>query len=743
MRPTWLTFADLHKRITSRLAALRTAALAGGALLLVSGGLHAASPTIVAGEPARVDTIAEAKRIATNVWQSEAAAVAIALPAPTGAESEELFRENAKAMQMRGKRVQVGFFRDAQVLAPEQPTSSQWAWTTLGDGRKAVVLEVSSPGAAALRVGFRAAQWPAGSQLRALGNAVGDALNSHPTMLALGGDHRAGETVWSPALPGDTQRLEWVFPAGMDVSLTLAGVSHMVAHPLTQAVPLPKLDRDIGSAGTCNSNVACIQSPSVALQQAFASVAKMVYTESGRSFRCTGTLLNDTDTATQIPWFITGNHCFENIVADSNGNAIPGQRLKTAEEMGVVARTLNTYWNFQASTCAGNTSPSTQLRAGGSSFVTNNDGMDMLFLRLSEQPPSVAFYAGWISDPVPGGLAVTAIHHPAGDLKKISQGAVAANPYVTLTISTSLRRESYVEAAWTQGVTEPGSSGSGIFNRQTLSGSDGYFFRGTLWGGVSSCSARFEPDYYSRVDRYINQLAAFLTPNSSGGIVPQTGWYWNAAESGRGFFIERRGTKIFMSGYYYADNGRATWFVAEGTQSGNSMTAPMSGVSGGQTLTGPYVAPTNAVTLGTVTLDMTSTTTATLRWPGGTVALSRFPFGGAGSGTPESGWWWNAAESGRGYSIEIQGNTLFMVGFMYDDAGNPIWYLSSGAMSSTTSYQSVWQLAANGQTLTGAYRAPVVLNSNVGGIVINFTSTRTANLTLPNGRVIQLTRYEF
>jgi hypothetical protein len=337
---------------------------------------------------------------------------------------------------------------------------------------------------------------------------------------------------------------------------------------------------------------------------------------------------------------------------------------------------------------------------------------------------------------------VTGIHHPGGDLKKISQGAVTAgNPFRTISISTSFQQASYVEVRWTDGVTEQGSSGSGIFNRPTAS--EPYFFRGSLWGGVSSCSAATEPDYYSRMDQYYSaQLAQFLAPGS-GGITIQNGWWWNSSESGRGFFIERRGNNVFMAGYYYEPDGRNTWFVAFGPVSGNSYSANMLAVRGGQTLTGAYRPPQPATSIGTVQIDFTSATTATMRWPGGTTPLQRFTFGGAGSGAAENGWWWNSGEDGRGFSVEVQGNTMFMVGYMYDDVGNPVWYISSGALSNVTTYQGVWQLVANGQALGAPYRAPVVLNPNVGGVVMSFTSTRTANLTLPTGRVIPLTRFDF
>ena len=36
---------------------------------------------------------------------------------------------------------------------------------------------------------------------------------------------------------------------------------------------------------------------------------------------------------------------------------------------------------------------------------------------------------------------------------------------------------------------------------------------------------------------------------------------------------------------------------------------------------------------------------------------------------PQTGWWWNPAESGRGFSIESSGNNLFMAAYLYDVSG--------------------------------------------------------------------------
>ena len=232
---------------------------------------------------------------------------------------------------------------------------------------------------------------------------------------------------------------------------------------------------------------------------------------------------------------------------------------------------------------------------------------------------------------------------------------------------------------------------------------------------------------------------------------PQSGWWWYPQQDGRGFGIEVQGNNMFMSGYLYDDSGRATWMVAEGKVSfdGSLFSSTLYQVQNGQTLTGEYKKPTVSNFPGAITLSFTSARNGTLSWPGGIIPIQRFDdVIGSSSGTtpafvPENGWWWSADESGRGYFMEFKNNFAFIAGYMYDSNGRPVWYLAQGAMVAPTLFSSNWYEVANGQTLTGTYKAPIIINSTVGLISILFQSTTTALLTLPNGRQISITRQRY
>jgi hypothetical protein len=111
------------------------------------------------------------------------------------------------------------------------------------------------------------------------------------------------------------------------------------------------------------------------------------------------------------------------------------------------------------------------------------------------------------------------------------------------------------------------------------------------------------------------------------------------------------------------------------------------------------------------------------------VLLATGLFAGSASAVlPDSGWYFNPAESGRGFNIEIQGDTLFIAGFLYDTAGNPIWIFSGGPMSSDSTFSAAAYQTANGQPLGGAYHAETLVPFGMASVI--FLTTTTAAITV-------------
>ena len=232
---------------------------------------------------------------------------------------------------------------------------------------------------------------------------------------------------------------------------------------------------------------------------------------------------------------------------------------------------------------------------------------------------------------------------------------------------------------------------------------------------------------------------------------PQTGWWWNPAEGGRGFSIEEQGGHIFFAAFQYDASGRSTWNVASGPTSldGSLFTGDLLGVSGGQTLGGPYAGFPNVSNAGSITLNFTDALHGTMTWPGGTVPIERQPFvpgsldAPALANQPESGWWWNPNESGRGFFIEWQGAWVDFVGYMYDDSGNPVWYIGVYQLTDPRTITGSWWTYANGQSMFGPYKPATQTSNTFAPVSITFSASDTAIMTLPNNRTTALTRQRF
>ncbi|NJD87665.1 MAG: hypothetical protein FIB05_06595 [Betaproteobacteria bacterium] len=234
---------------------------------------------------------------------------------------------------------------------------------------------------------------------------------------------------------------------------------------------------------------------------------------------------------------------------------------------------------------------------------------------------------------------------------------------------------------------------------------------------------------------------------------PQTGWWWNAAEDGRGYTIESTGDKLFFAAYLYDVSGRSTWYIAAGPTSidGSLFVGNLESYTNGQSLSGAFRSPVRPPVLnGQVTLAFNDEHHGTLIWPGGTVAIDRMEWGVGGvnavpqANQPENGWWLSGLDDGRGFFIEWQAGIGFMAGFMYDDAGAPVWYIAANPLSANAQvFSSNWEQYTNGQTLTGTYRPPNRPPTLVGPATIQFSGPANAVMTMPGGRQVTLTRYRF
>ena len=435
------------------------------------------------------------------------------------------------------KRTTIGIHRDPLSESdPPLPGARPLQWLAATDGGRVAQLLVESPGASALRSALVARDLPEGTEIRFASSFAG-ALSNGPIAgnAILEASRRHGQ-YWSPVTEGDAQRIEILIPDGADVDrvrVTLASASHLVASPAARFK-----NGTSGVAEPCNEDVICVAEANPAIANAASSVAKMVFTEDGVTYLCTATLIRGLQRTAQVPYLYSAAHCVDTQSA---------------------AATLNTFWFFDAATCGEQFARAYRQLSGGATLLYANASTDAALLRLKESPPEGAWFAGWDLAPLPEGTAIVALHHPAGDLKKISIGQA-------LGVTQATGGASYTTAGWISGSTEGGSSGSGLF---TLSDGE-YVLRGALKGGSASCSnsgSLANPanrDFYSRLDLEGANLAAWL----SGGAAPMgdyTDLWWNPDEPGWGLAVLQHANNHVVAVWLtYDRDNRAAWLILPG-----------------------------------------------------------------------------------------------------------------------------------------------------------------------------------
>lgn len=96
--------------------------------------------------------------------------------------------------------------------------------------------------------------------------------------------------------------------------------------------------------------------------------------------------------------------------------------------------------------------------------------------------------------------------------------------------------------------------------------------------------------------------------------------------------------------------------------------------------------------------------------------------------SPLTGLWWNANESGWGATITQQSNILFVTMFVYDTAGNPLWYTVSCTISAASCVGEMIKFSG-GATPTTTWNGSGVTFSKVGTMTLNFTGNDTGTMS--------------
>jgi lysyl endopeptidase len=224
------------------------------------------------------------------------------------------------------------------------------------------------------------------------------------------------------------------------------------------------------------------------------SVVKIITFRESEAIMCTGALINNTSQDAR-PYILTAQHC---IVDQQDAD--------------------KSFFMFGDNdvNCDGVTMQRSSL-SGGILRASSYEN-DFSLVELYDRVPLGAhpYFAGWdISDRDID--HVSCIHHPLGAQKKISVGhdKIEISDFVEEDKPPRMDDSFWHIQQWDEGVTEGGSSGAPLFNRQQK-------IIGSLTGGVSTCEAPYN-DYFERLsvawnytDDVNHQLQHWLDPLSSG-----------------------------------------------------------------------------------------------------------------------------------------------------------------------------------------------------------------------------------
>ena len=365
----------------------------------------------------------------------------IPLIALSTVDNDELRFEDQLTEQGPGPRTKVlryGIGRDVVVAALDG------AWTNLPGGARLWVAELISPNALGLRLHVADVHMPAGAELAIYG--VGD---DNPPEVYSGSPATKG-AFWTGTVGGERARIEYLAPAGSpdELPFRLDRLQHIYRDPVAELTQAK-------AAGSCNNDVSCFPEWGD-LSRAVSGIGFI----GANSLFCTGQLLNVSGKADFTPYWLTANHCL-----DTQGDA------ESAEF----------FWLYQTASCNGTPPSITSVpRSQGATLISTNSQSDYTLLLVEGAVPAGdLFWAGWTSKEPANGVDAVGIHHPSGDFKRISFGF--KEPANECSGFPGFGGRKLVRTTWTNAITEPGSSGSGIFRADT-----GQLY-GQLLGGPSFC----------------------------------------------------------------------------------------------------------------------------------------------------------------------------------------------------------------------------------------------------------------
>jgi hypothetical protein len=351
-----------------------------------------------------------------------------------------------KSPEFHKRRDRIGLNRAVSIN-----TAEQGSWSRIEGGGWLWVLQITSPGARNLRVHFGTSNLSGDAKLFVFSPSAPLEVAQYATSVGPN-----SEGFWSTLLKGDTAQIELLMPASEskpEVSLSITQIGHTYRNAFVDEESKAGSD---GDAGACNLDVACYPEWSTLSK----SVVRLVHHDSEFIYSCSGVLVNNNSNDFS-PFVLTANHCID---------------------FDVIAQSTVVLYGEQNQNCNGNVW-FFSYQVGPTKLLATNVAADTSLLQVPSAVSGDAVWAGWSLGAVGAGIDVTGIHHPRFSYRRIAFGK-------SLTYDPTFANTHPVR--WISGITEPGSSGSPLFNAEKQ-------ILGVLSGGYSSCSVPHGIDYYGQL----------------------------------------------------------------------------------------------------------------------------------------------------------------------------------------------------------------------------------------------------
>ena len=345
---------------------------------------------------------------------------------------------------------------------PVQATSlGNGTWEALDATWSLWRLRVRAPDASHVNLGFTTCRLPASAQLMVYAADYADIVRP----FAAADVSPSGE-LWTPVVHGSEIVVEVYVQTAqrpqLQVTIGQVGSGYRFFGAGDSALPFA-----VAGSGTCNVDVICPQGNGWRSE-----IPAIAAYSTGGSIFCTGFMVNNT-AQDRRSFFMTANHC-----GITSGNAA----------------SIVVYWNYENTVCGGPNNGTLTRFNTGSTWRAGYTTSDFTLVELSSSPNPAwgVTYAGWDRSGTDASSAV-AIHHPSADVKKISfeNQATATTSYGGSAVPGDGTHVRVID--WDTGTTEPGSSGSPLFDQN-------HHVIGQLHGGAAACGNN-SSDWYGKFSR--------------------------------------------------------------------------------------------------------------------------------------------------------------------------------------------------------------------------------------------------